>query len=770
MINDLALILVVAAATTLIFKRLRQPLVLGYILAGFLTGPHMSYMPTVTDMASIHTWSDIGVIFIMFSLGLEFSFKKIVKMGAAPVVAAVTVIFCMMTVGTLVGRAFGWSSMNSLFVGGMLAMSSTTIIYKALDELGMRQQKFASVVLSVLVLEDILGILLMVVLSALAASSHLEGGALVGSFLKLGFFLVLWFVVGIFVVPQVLRRNSKWIGSETLLVVAAGLCFALVALAEKSGYSSALGAFLMGSILAETVEAENIEKVIGPVKDLFGAIFFVSVGMLVDPAILVAYWKPVLVLTLAILLGQSILGSFSFLLSGQPLKTAMQCGFTMAQIGEFAFIIAALGVKLGVTSDFLYPVVVAVSIITTFTTPYMMRLAQPAYNVVERLLPGGLARRLERRGKPYNAAPQAICPWKTMMRDLLVTTAAYLVLTWAAIGMGLSVLLPALRGLLGHWAGNALTGLIIIALISLFLRPIVTRKFHSPEVKSWKRRGDRRSLGLFYLLLIPRFALAAGAIYYVLDYLSPLRWYWHILAACIILLSFCIEGKRWRNPLSKRVKYYSVRMERTFMQNLRSREVRAQAKRPGYERTLRRHDIHLAQIALPEDSAWGGHTLAQLELGRKTGVMVAAIVRGGNRLNIPDGHTMLYPGDRIEALGDDDSLHALSDRLKTEVLQLAPNDRRHRLIIEHFRVGKTSPFAGVYLSDSGIRSRYQCMVVGFESRDDDSGSIEMAQADRQIQPGETIWVVGEVDAVRRLLVRNREQAPTMPLPKNNVAT
>lgn len=347
----------------------------------------MPYTPSVSDMGSIHTWADIGVIFLMFTLGLEFSFKKIVKMGIGPVIAACSVMFCMMSVGNMVGHLFGWGSMNSLFLGGMLAMSSTTIIYKAFDDLGLRQQKFAGEVLSVLILEDILGILLMVVLSALAVSRQFQGMELVGSLFKLGFFLILWFVVGVYIIPIFLRRTHRFLNKETLLVVSIGLCFLLVVIAGKVGYSSAFGAFMMGSILAETVEAEKIERVVSPVKDLFGAIFFVSVGMLVDPAVLAAYWLPIVVLCIAIIVGQAVFGTTSFLLSGQPLRIAVQGGFSLAQIGEFAFIIASLGISLGVTSDFLYPVVVAVSIITTFFTPYMIRAAQPACRLLERVVP-----------------------------------------------------------------------------------------------------------------------------------------------------------------------------------------------------------------------------------------------------------------------------------------------------------------------------------------------------------------------------------------------
>ena len=295
LIADLALILVVAGVTTLVFKRLKQPLVLGYIVAGFIAGPHMPITPTVTDTGSIQTWADIGVIFLMFTLGLDFSFKKIVKMGMGPVIAACCIIFCMMSVGSIVGHLFGWSSMNSLFLGGMLAMSSTTIIYKAFDDLGLRQQKFAGEVLSVLILEDILGILLMVVLSAMAVSRQFEGVQLMGSLFKLAFFLILWFVVGLYVVPTFLRRTQRWMNRETLLVVSVGLCFLLVSIACRAGYSAAFGAFMMGSILAETVEAEHIERLVSPVKDLFGAVFFVSVGMLVDPAVLTAYAVPIVV-------------------------------------------------------------------------------------------------------------------------------------------------------------------------------------------------------------------------------------------------------------------------------------------------------------------------------------------------------------------------------------------------------------------------------------------------------------------------------------------
>ncbi|MBQ4295720.1 MAG: cation:proton antiporter, partial [Prevotella sp.] len=368
LVTDLALILIVAGVVTIVFKKLKQPLVLGYIVAGFLVSPHMPLTMSVTDSEDIEIWANIGVMFTLFSLGLDFSFKKILKMGAAPFIATITIVFCMMTTGVMVGHLFGWTKMNCIFLGGMLAMSSTTIIYKAFDDLGLRQQNFSGLVMGVLILEDILAIILMVMLAAISGGGA-GGEDMLLSVLKLAFFLVLWFVVGIYVIPLFLRSTRKLTNAETLLIVSLGLCCLMAVISTKTGFSSAFGAFVMGSILAETIEAEKIIKVVEPVKNLFGAIFFVSVGMLVDPNVIVEYAVPIIVLVATILLGQAFFGTMGFLFSGQSLKSAMRCGFSMAQIGEFSFIIATLGCDLKVIENFLYPVVVAVSVITTFLTP-----------------------------------------------------------------------------------------------------------------------------------------------------------------------------------------------------------------------------------------------------------------------------------------------------------------------------------------------------------------------------------------------------------------
>lgn len=427
--SDLALILVVAGAVTLLFKKLRQPLVLGYIVAGFLVSPHMPYTMSVVDKGDVEMWAEIGVMFLLFSLGLDFSVKKILKMGTSPVIAACTIVFSMILLGITVGKGFGWGHMDCIFLGGMLAMSSTTIIYKALSDMGLLQQGFVATVMSVCILEDILAIVMMVMLSAIANGSSPDGGQLLGSVFKIGFFLVLWFVIGIFLIPLLLRKVRKFMNAETLLIVALGLCCLMAVISTKVGFSSAFGAFVMGSILAETVEADKIIRLVEPVKNLFGAIFFVSVGMLVDPLIIVDYAVPILCLVLTILAGQAVFGTMGYLLGGQSLKNAMRCGFSMAQVGEFAFIIASLGLSLGVIGDFLYPVVVAVSVITTFLTPYMIRAAEPCYNLLTRHLPRQWSRRLEHIGTGAPATPSSGHLWKRLLRAMVVNTLIYGILS-----------------------------------------------------------------------------------------------------------------------------------------------------------------------------------------------------------------------------------------------------------------------------------------------------------------------------------------------------
>lgn len=566
LIADLALIMIFAGVMTLLFKSLKQPIVLGYIVAGFLASPNMPYMPSITDGHSVHVWSDIGVIFLLFALGLEFSFKKILKMGAAPIIAAIAIIISMMYVGSLVGQLFGWSEMNSIFLGGMLAMSSTTIIFKAFDDMGLGKERFAGLVLSVLIIEDILAIVLMVMLSTMAVSKEFEGTQMLQSILKLGFFLVLWFVVGIFLIPLFLRKVKKLMNDETLLIIALAMCFGMVVFASAVGFSAAFGAFVMGSILAETVEAHTIEHLVSPVKNLFGAIFFVSVGMMVDVNLIIEYIGPILCIVAAIMLGQTILSTCAFLISGQTLKTAMQCSFSLTQIGEFAFILASLGTSLKVTSDFLYPIVVAVSVFTTFTTPYMIRLAEPAYNVVRRILPAKWIEKMERNNTEEageDETDEMRQLWRSEFKIFIFTVLINLVLCVAVIALMYLFGAPLIYGILPDpWSG-VVTAIVTLLLCGPFIWALMKRGGNSEGAqKLWNEGGhvERIKITAFGIL---RLVLGAAIIAYIIGNTLPksglLGIFAVIAVACWIFLSPKLEQQ-------------SNRMVKTFTENLNERE------------------------------------------------------------------------------------------------------------------------------------------------------------------------------------------------------
>lgn len=731
LINDLALILIVAGVTTIIFKRLKQPLVLGYILAGFLAGPHMPYTPSIEEGETIKVWSEIGVIFLMFSLGLEFSFKKILKSGLSPIVAASFIMLMMWMMGFGAGHLLHWSTTDCTFVGGMLAMSSTTIIYKAFDDLGLMARRFANRVLGVLILEDILGIVVMVMLSAMAVSNKLEGSEMLWSLGKLGFFLMLWFLVGMWFIPTFFHNNRSFINKETLIVVSIGLCFMMVVVADNVGYSSALGAFMMGSILAETTEAERIDSSISSIKDLFGAIFFVSVGMMVSPSDLLAHWWPIVLLVLAIIFGQAVFGTLGYLLSGSTLKDALMSGFSMMQIGEFAFIIAALGESLGVTDAFLTPIVVAVSIITTFLTPYMIKLAF-------RITGGSEAKTDKKKVKSEKlvsgnrknkvALMQPLAAWRRLLRTLALQTLIYGILCVAVVSLLFVSFLLLCRQVFGHWWGNAVCGVIVLAVMAPFLRPIVMRSNGSDDAKYIRQLGTAHRL-LFYLTVLVRFALAVSVVFYIINYLSPYKWYLHVVVAVVLVL--IIVRLRW-------IRRLSIYMEERFLTNLSRREEARQESGPQYARQLKGRDLHIARLTLPEDSAWGGKTLSQLRIGGRNGVHVVAILRNHHRLNIPGGSAMLFPGDVIEVVGDDEAVESLMERMRSETCDICVHDGEV-MQLQRIVVGESAPLKGVFIKNSGIRDQYRCMVVGFE---DAEGNLHIASADHVIQTGDIMWVAG----------------------------
>lgn len=745
LIADLALILICAGIMTLLFKKLKQPLVLGYVVAGFLASPHMPYTPSVMDTANIKTWADIGVIFLLFALGLEFSFKKIVKVGGSAIIAACTIIFCMILLGIGVGMGFGWHRMDCLFLGGMIAMSSTTIIYKAFDDLGLRKKQFTGLVLSILILEDILAIVLMVMLSTMAVSHNFEGTEMLESIGKLLFFLILWFVVGIYLIPEFLKRCRKLMGEETLLIVSLALCFGMVVMAAHTGFSAAFGAFIMGSILAETIEAESIDRLVKPVKDLFGAIFFVSVGMMVDPAMIVEYAIPIIVITIAVILGQAVFGTFGVILSGKSLKTAMQCGFSLTQIGEFAFIIASLGVSLHVTSEFLYPIVVAVSVITTFLTPYMIRFAEPASTFVDAHLPASWRKMLLR----YNGSQTAMNHdnlWKKLLFSIVRITVVYSIVSISVIALSFRFVIPFFRENLPSFWASLLGAAFIILFISPFLRAIVVKKNHSVEFMTlW--HDSRANRAPLVATIVIRLMIAVLFVIFVISGLFKASTGLVIGMAVLVVLLMV-----W----SRRLKKQSILIERRFFQNLRSRDVRAEylgEKKPEYAGRLLSHDLHLADLEIPGESLWAGKTLMELNLGKRYGVHVASILRGRRRINIPGGAERLFPLDKVQVIGTDEQLNKFSEDMQNGAKIDWEVYEQSEMSLKQFIVDADSMFLGKTICESGIRDKYRCMIVGVERED---GALVTPDVNVPFEEGDVVWVVGEKEDVYQLVNQKEE--------------
>lgn len=737
LVKDLALILIVASIVTLIFKKLRQPLVLGYIVAGFIVSPHMPLTMSVLDKENIHTWADIGVMFLLFSLGLDFSIKKILKMGISPFISAIIIVFSMMMLGMGVGNAFSWSKMDCIFLGGMMAMSSTTIIYKAFDDMGLRQQRFAGLVMSVLILEDILAIVMMVMLSAIASGNNPNGEQMLGSLFKIGFFLILWFVVGLFAIPTFLRHTRKLMSSETMLIVALGLCCAMAWVSSSVGFSSAFGAFVMGSILAETIEADKIIRLVEPVKNLFGAIFFVSVGMLVDPNILISYALPIGILVLAILAGQGIFGTLGFMLSGQPLKTAMRCGFSMAQIGEFAFIIASLGLSLGVISEFLYPVVVAVSVITTFLTPYMIRAAEPAYTILEKRLPKRWIRRLNHLGAEHHASPDEQSLWKRLLRKMMLNTLIYAILILAITAVMLSFFLPFARHLLPHWWANGVCGVLTLLLIAPFMRALVMKNNHSDEFRALWIENRMNRLPLTFTVLA-RIAIAVAFLFYICNYLA------RFANAIVITLALTAIALM---ILSRGLKQRSIRLERLFIKNLNSREIQAEVtgkRKPRFEGHLLDRDIHISEFTVPENSSWAGQSLGQIEFRNRFGVHVSSILRGYQRMNIPGGDCIIFPGDQLQVIGNDEQLTQFGLTLDFETIPEDEHIEEREMKLQKFVISSKSKLIGTDLQNSGIRDQYNCMVVGIE---EGQQHLTIINPSHVFQAGDIVWMVGEKESL-----------------------
>ncbi|UYQ91803.1 cation:proton antiporter [Chitinophaga horti] len=725
LVIDLGLILGSAALTTLIFKKLKQPLVLGYLIAGFFVGPHFHFFPSVSDEANIKVWAEIGVIFLLFSLGLEFSFKKLMKVGGSASITALVEVIGMLGLGYGVGQMLGWSTMDSIFLGGVLSISSTTIIIRAFEELGVKGQKFAGLVFGILVVEDLVAIVLLVLLSTLAVSQQFAGTEMLISVLKLVFFLVLWFVGGIFFIPTLLKRTRKLMSEETLLVTSLGLCFLMVILATKVGFSPALGAFIMGSILAETTQAEKIEHLVKSVKDLFGAIFFVSVGMLIDPKMLVEYIGPVLLISAVTIIGKMITSTGGALISGQPLKSSVQTGMSLAQIGEFSFIIATLGLDLKVTSGFLYPIAVAVSALTTFTTPYFIKYAEPFYNWLEAALPEKWSSALKR----YSSGAQSISvvsDWQRVLRGYIVNVLIYSVILLAITLVASSYLRPWVeRNLAGNGYATIATVALALLVMSPFLWALAVRQVHSDTTaKLWQQSKYR---GPIAILRTSRLLVAVFFVGFVVD--QFFAFYVALLATLGILGILLL--------FTKKIQRFYDKLENRFISNFNEREAKAleaQARRDA----LAPWDAHLASFEVRPESPVVGRTLLELGLREQYGVNVAMIERGKMMLTLPDKDERLYPGDKLDVIGTDEQVKKFSAFLEPVSREDEPQ-RKSEVVLRSYEVFGGSHVMGKTIRSSGIREQGHGLVVGIERN---GNRILNPDSTLVLQEGDIAWIVG----------------------------
>ena len=725
---DLAIILITAGVTTVIFKWLKQPLVLGYIVAGFFIGPYFPWFPAITDSTNVHVWSDIGIVFLMFALGLEFSIKKLKKVGATGAITALTELAIMFMIGNLVGHLLGWGNMDCIFLGCMLSISSTTIIIKSFDDLKLKQQKFTNTVTAVLVVEDLIAVLLLVILSTLSVSKSFNGGELGLSIVKLAFFLVVWFTFGIFLIPTFLRWMRKWMTEETLCIVAVGLCFGMVVLADFAGFSTALGAFVMGAILAETIEADVIHRIITPIKNLFGAVFFVSVGMLVNPEVLVKYWLPILVIAATVILFKSTSATTGILLSGKPLKTAMQGGFCFCQIGEFSFIIAGLGLSFGVIDANLYPIIVSVSIITTFVTPYMIKAGTPAYELADRKLPKRLKEALEKysTSTKNTGHDKAVSQFVTKQ---LVTIVIYGFILMALALLSSLLLKPFIDKLFAEWSIPAIWGHLLGLLATLL---VMAPFLWALAVKGVNRQRIRKMLQAYHgsqVAVIPllalRYFLAVALVGWVVSaYLKAATGL--VIVIAIVALAIVL--------LTRKATDYYNRIEERFVSNFNQRQAQNSFKIP---QSLEQKFV-MERMTATAYSPLIGKTLASSGFRNDYHVNVASIERAGKVYDLPSKDFLIMPGDRLTILGNEDQLARVRSDIEVEPDMLIHDHSDNEINIYRLEIKEGSPLAGCDIRQASLKDTHHSMVIAIER-----GTEYMLNpvANTIFQPNDVVWMV-----------------------------
>lgn len=742
LVRDLAVILISAGIFTIISKALKQPLILGYIIAGFLIGPHIRFFFNISSAEAVHQWSEIGLIFMMFGLGLEFSFKKLLKVGSGALVTAGTKFIGVFVIGFIVGQALSWTVMESIFLAGLMSMSSTAVVLKSYDDMGLKNKPYAGLVFGTLVVEDLIAILLMVLLSTMAVSNQFAGGELVGALTKLVFFIILVFVVGIYLIPTLLKKARRYLNDEILLLVSIGLCFAMVSIASAAGFSSALGAFVMGSILAETMESEHIEHLVSPIKDLFGAIFFVSVGMMIAPEIILHNWFVILILAMLVILTHIVFSAIGILLTGNGLENSVHTGFSLAQLGEFGFIIASVGVSLGVMRDFIYPVIVAVSVITTFTTPYMIRLAGPAYSFLLKKMPDGMLNRLNQMERTSKSSAAERSDWHKLLSAYFLRILLYSVILVALMIASRTLLEPFVGRLLPNlskFVQNLITvGITLTAMAPLLYGLAVNKGSADVYAKRLMKAKPSNSWPIMGLLL-GRFFLAIAFVLVVISTHFDLAG-WTALLLIVGGVVFFLVSRR-------RVRERSASLESTFFDNLNAKEVQARKNAPvtaSIKAKMAGYDVHLDKLEVSADSSYIGLMLKEIPIRDESGANIVKITRGSHVILIPDGEQKVYPGDELLTVGTEEQLAALREMFKASI-DAQPEDQSD-FDVETVEVKDDSYLNGVSLKSLDIR-KSNCMVISVLRGDN---MIINPRAEFVFAPGDVVWIAGDTASVEYL--------------------
>lgn len=732
--SDLALILVTAGITTVIFKWLKQPLVLGYIVAGFLIGPHFVYFPVVSDTTSVETWSEIGMVFLLFAIGLEFSFKKLKKVGGPGAIMVLTELIIMFSIGFLVGKLFGWQKMNCIFLGCMLSISSTSIIVKAFDDLKLKNQKFTADVIGALVVEDLVAVILMVILSTLSVGNTFNGGELVLSMIKLMFFLIIWFIFGIYLIPSFLRLIRKFMTEETLVIIAIGLCFMMVMLANYAGFSSALGAFVMGSILAETLEADIIHKLVTPIKNLFAAIFFVSVGMMVDPKILVEYTWPVVIIALTIMIFKTLSATFGMLISGRDIHTSFKAGFCFCQIGEFSFIIASLGLSFKVIDEYLYPIIVTVSIVTTFFTPYIIRLADPLYNWLNPRIPEKWKQTMTNYSEGFKVNEDTTLTLKTFIINQFKNMLIYGCIIFALAIICFSAIGPfILNNIHGIWGGVTSVA-VTLAIVSPFIWAMAF-KYRISLTNSRLITKNLFERHVIVLLFIIRYIIALSLITYILRHFITINFFAAIGIAVGISLILAFS-----NGI---MKFYD-RLEHNFMDNLNKRQKQASFIIPE----VLQQNFHLEKVTVSPLSQVVGKHLKDTVFRSQYKVSVVCIERGNNTYDLPDKDMAFYPYDIVTLVGSDENINKVKPIIEVEDTELIHERKDHNMSLHSFKVSEKSQLCHVSLLNSMFKDKYDAMVIAIQRGND---FILSPSASTIFHCNDIVWFVSSVDAAKMII-------------------